>query len=381
MKVIDTKGNYLEVKYNAPNGKKMSTAIVATPSSASVQNISAPAAEELPLEEISNTKINVPKSKGPFNPDSNQYCLFGGNQGTLNAKIEEFVTNEKVHEIIARYYPEFDLEDIELLFYRMNSVGCGYIAAINTIFKEYLFHDEADFYDRFGFPPYKLGMTEEGVVEVYNYEFLFLDFFLYYAKNYRGFDSIEEVYGNVEDEIAFRNNSAKDSALEDENFPRTGMDGTYLETVGEVMQSYLAEKGIELSISGKVKLEPGSEAWEKKRQELEEMGITINPNLELYETEIDAEIFDSLLRYEGKQIIVSAQDFDMYYSEDKDGNGKLDDLRAEDVGSHAMTVVGTTSDGKLVVSTWGEEVVINPEEVNDYIIYDYADSFAPKDIY
>ena len=159
------------------------------------------------------------------------------------------------------------------------------------------------------------------------------------------------------------------------------MDGTYLETVGEVMQSYLAEKGIELSISGKVKLEPGSEAWEKKRQELEEMGITINPNLELYETEIDAEIFDSLLRYEGKQIIVSAQDFDMYYSEDKDGNGKLDDLRAEDVGSHAMTVVGTTSDGKLVVSTWGEEVVINPEEVNDYIIYDYADSFAPKDIY
>ena len=47
---------------------------------------------------------------------------------------------------------------MELLFYRMNSIGCGYIAAINTILRAYEAsgHDELDFYARFGFPSYDL---------------------------------------------------------------------------------------------------------------------------------------------------------------------------------------------------------------------------------
>ena len=381
MKTINTKEDYLQVKYKIPNHtNNMTNFIVADPKVTSINDYQESKTEELPLEEISDVKVNIPKNRGPFNPDSNLYGLFGGNQGSLNSKIEDFVTNEKIHEIIARYYPEFDSEDIELLFYRMNYVGCGYVAVINTILKEYLFHDEIDFYDRFGFPPYTLGMTEEGVVEVYNYEYLFLDFFLYYAKNERGFNTIEEVYGNVEEEIEFNNNKIEDGALSDEKFPRTGMKGTTWKTLGEVMQRYLAEKGIELSTTNQIELEPGSEAWEEKRKELEEMGVEINPDTKLYESNLNAFSVKEILN-QGKQIIIAAEDFTMYYPEDKDGNGKLDDIRAEDVGPHAMNVVGTAPDGKLVVSTWGEEVLIEPnEKIYGPIIIDYG-KFNSKDIY
>ena len=336
--------------------------------------------ENISLEELGNIEVTIPNNDGPYNPLNNYYGLFGGNQGSLAENIEKFIDDEKIRQIVARYYPEFDSEDLELLFYRMNYVGCGYVAAINTIFKEYLFHDELDFYDRFGFPPYDLGIVKEGGIKLYNYDYLFLDFFLYYAKNERGFNTIEEVYGNVEEEIEFNNNIIEDGALSDEDFLHTGMAGTNIYTAGEVMKRYLAEKGIELSTSKiKIELEPGSEKWQKKKEELEEMGVEIGSDTKLYETDLDADIAREILN-QGKQIIIRAEDFTMYYPEDKDGNGKLDDIYIDDVGPHAMSVAGTASDGKIVVSTWGEEVLVDPKEIGDYIIYEYG-KFTPKDIY
>lgn len=338
--------------------------------------------ENISLEELGNIEVSIPNNDGPYNQLNNYYGLFGGNQGSLASNVEKFVDDEKIRQIVARYYPEFDSEDLELLFYRMNYVGCGYIAAINTIFKEYLFHDELDFYDRFGFPPYDLGtINGVGGIKLYNYDYLFLDFFLYYAKNERGFNSIEEVYGNVEEEIEFNNNKIEDGALSDEEFSRTGMKGTEWGTLGKVMEQYLAEKGIELSTTNQIKieLEPGSEEWQKKKEELEEMGVEIDSDTKLYESNLNAFSVRETLN-QGKQIIIRAEDFTMYYPEDKDGNGKLDDIRREDVGGHAMSVVGTAPDGKIVVSTWGEEVLVDPKEIDGYIIYEYG-KFTPKDIY
>ena len=338
--------------------------------------------ENVDLEELGNIEVSIPNNDGPYNPLNNYYGLFGGNQGSLASNVEKFIDDEKIRQIVARYYPEFDSEDLELLFYRMNYVGCGYIAAINTIFQEYLHHNELDFYDRFGFPPYNSRTVNgEDGIKSYNYDYLFLDFFLYYAKNERGFNSIEEVYGNVEEEIEFNNNIIEDGALSDEEFSRTGMKGTEWGTLGKVMEQYLAEKDIELSTTDKIKieLEPGSEAWQKKKEELEEMGVEIDSDTKLYETNLNADIAREILN-QGKQIIITAKEFTMYYPEDKDGNGKLDDIRAEDVGIHAMSVAGTAPDGKIVVSTWGEEVLVDPEEIFGFIILDYG-KFTPKDIY
>ena len=337
--------------------------------------------ENISLEELGNIEVSIPNNDGPYNPSNDYWGLFGGYQGSLASNIEKFINDEKVHQIISRYYPKFDSEDMELLFYRMKYVGCGYIAAINTIFQEYLHHNELDFYDRFGFPPYNSRTVNgEDGIKSYNYDYLFLDFFLYYAKNERGFNTIEEVYGNVEEEIEFYNNKIEDGALSDEEFPRIGMEGTDVNVVGEVMQRYLAEKGIEVSTSTiKIELEPGSEEWQKKKEELEEMGVEIGSDTKLYETDLDAFLVRENLN-QGKQIIISAKDFTMYYPEDKDGNGKLDDIYIDDVGPHAMSVAGTASDGKIVVSTWGEEVLVDPKEIDDYIIYEYG-KFTPKDIY
>ena len=337
--------------------------------------------ENISLEELGNIEVSIPNNDGPYNPSNDYWGLFGGYQGSLASNIEKFINDEKVHQIISRYYPKFDSEDMELLFYRMKYVGCGYIAAINTIFQEYLHHNELDFYDRFGFPPYNSRTVNgEDGIKSYNYDYLFLDFFLYYAKNERGFNTIEEVYGNVEEEIEFNNNIIEDGALSDEDFLHTGMAGTNLYTAGEVMKRYLAEKGIELSTSTiKIELEPGSEEWQKKKEELEEMGVEIDPDTKLYEANLNAFSVREILN-QGKQIIIAAKDFTMYYPEDKDGNGKLDDIYIDDVGPHAMSVAGTASDGKIVVSTWGEEVLVDPKEIDDYIIYEYG-KFTPKDIY
>lgn len=105
----------------------------------------------------------------------------------------------------------------------MNYVGCGYVEAINTIFNEYLFYDEIDFQERFGFPMYKLGFENGKSIKIFNTDYLFLDFFLYYAKNEEGFNLIEEVYGNVQDDIEHNNGEITDVALQEGDFRRIGM--------------------------------------------------------------------------------------------------------------------------------------------------------------
>lgn len=330
--------------------------------------------ENVSLEELGNTTVIIPHNGGPYDPENNRCGLFGGNQSSLKLNIERFINDEQVHQIISKYYEDFDSEDLELLFYRMSSVGCGYVAAINTIFQEYLSHSEQDFYDRFGFALYNnLGVAKGvGPIKIYNYEYLFLDFFLYYAKNERGFNTIEEVYGNAKEEMEANNNKVEDGALSNGYFSRTGMNGTVTPTVGEVLKRYLAEKGIEFELSvGELELEPGGEAWQKKKEELEEKGVEIEDDTKLYEKDLNKDIVKEILR-QGKQIVISADNFTMYYPEDYDGNGKLDDIRADDVGSHAMSVVGTAPDGKLVVSTWGEEVLVDHLEIRNFVIYDYG---------
>ena len=90
--------------------------------------------ENISLEELGNIEVSIPNNDGPYNPSNDYWGLFGGYQGSLASNIEKFINDEKVHQIISRYYPKFDSEDMELLFYRMKYIGCGCVAAINTIF-------------------------------------------------------------------------------------------------------------------------------------------------------------------------------------------------------------------------------------------------------
>lgn len=322
--------------------------------------------------ELCSTEINIPHNTGIYNPDNAELGLFGGNQGNLKSNIEEYITDAKIWEIVNKYYPDCSAEDIELLFYRMNYIGCGYVAAINTIFNEYLFYDEIDFQKRFGFPMYKLGFENGKSIKIFNTDYLFLDFFLYYAKNEEGFNSIEEVYGNVQDEIEHNNGEITDGALQEGAFRRTGMDETYLNIVARVMQQYLSEKGITITSENGIKLQNGSPEWIKQKEKMEELGITVNDDDILYATEYTTDMINDVLN-SGKQIIICAEDFDMYYPYDVDGNEKLDDIYSEDVGAHAMTVIGTTSDDKIIVSSWGKELLLDLEDIEGMVVYEYGE--------
>ena len=385
-KISNTKLNYdITSKTVNTSGNKIKDII----SNATVEGYNGSINPEI----VNVSNINLPNNNGIYDPNNNYYTEFGGNQGELIMNIENYIEDPKIREIITKYYPEADLsaDNLELLFYRMNSVGCGYIAGINTILRAYEAsgHDELDFYARFGFPPYDLRTNQVSGHKMdkdYNYEYLFLDFFLYSAKNVRGFNTLEEAIGNTEEEIAIRNGQAGDLALDDEDFKIEGMHGLYLSDLTPLI-FYLKEKGINMEMdygemSRSIRVEPGTERYEEFRSQ---MSYEVPDGTPL-NAPITVDDFRNFLN-EGKQVIISAKNFTLYYPDDVDGNGKYDDIYQSNIGGHAMCVVGVTEDDKLIVSSWGNEYLFelgdppavgefDERSMNDFIIFDYG-NFDP----
>lgn len=372
-KIANTKLNY-EVKENTVNTSKNN--IKNMVNSFEVKGY----AGNIKTDIVSEYNLNFLADDGIFNPNNNYYTEFGGNQVELIINIENYIKDSKIRDIITKYYPEADLsaDNLELLFYRMNSVGCGYVAAINTILKAYERRDEKDFYARFGFPPYILRKDELFVHQMYkdyNYEYLFLDFFLYYAKNERGFNTLEEAIGNTEEEMEFRNNQAGDLALGDKDFVLEGMAGTNRVNVAEVMQRYLAEKGIELNIENKEVNNMLPFTLEDENF-INKIIHKADDEVTLYRP-ISVEDIQKIISV-SNQVIIAAENFTLYYPYDLDGNGKYDDVYNSNIGGHAMVATGTTDEGKIIVSSWGKEYLLdaNDQGIYDFIIYDY-DNFNP----
>ena len=385
-KISNTKLNYdITSKTVNTSGNKIKDII----SNATVEGYNGSINPEI----VNVSNINLPNNNGIYDPNNNYYTEFGGNQGELIMNIENYIEDPKIREIITKYYPEADLsaDNLELLFYRMNSVGCGYIAGINTILRAYEAsgHDELDFYARFGFPPYDLRTNQVSGHKMdkdYNYEYLFLDFFLYSAKNVRGFNTLEEAIGNTEEEIAIRNGQAGDLALDDEDFKIEGMHGLYLSDLTPLI-FYLKEKGINMEMdygemSRSIRVEPGTERYEEFRSQ---MSYEVPDGTPL-NVPITVDDFRNFLN-EGKQVVIGAKNFTLYYPDDVDGNGKYDDVYRSNIDSHAMSVVGVTEDDKLIVSSWGNEYLFelgdppavgefDERSMNDFIIFDYG-NFDP----
>ena len=337
----------ININYNPTKIVGNITKIVNTSSKLiSSSNINTAEVETVDIEEISNERVSLPENGGPYDPRNDKYGLFGGNQGSLQYNLEYYIDNEKVRQIISKYYPDFDSEDIELLFSRMNSVGCGYIASINTIFQQYLFNNEIDFYNRFGFPPYNLvkDQTTGKVYKDFNYEFLFLDFFLYCAKEIEDYETIEEVYGNQADIIS------GDLAISSDETSIEGMNGILSPyNILTTLKRYLADKGVDTTVTSWV------DTWVRLKVKY---GITEDVSRL---DKVVLVIKESLK--EGKQVMVVDENFNLYYPEDIDGNGLFDDIAYSDVGAHALSVVDITDSNQLIVSSWGKEYIIDISDI------------------
>ena len=307
----------------------------------------------------------------------------GGNQTSLKDNADYFISLEEVQNIVHKYYPEATEEDMELLFNKMSSIGCGYIASVNTIFFEYANKEngEEEFERIFGFP-----MKTNGV---YNYELLFLDFFLYCSYYENDYITIEEAYGNIAEEMEVHNG---DSALSDEEFSSTGMDGTMEHELSKMFEDYMASKGIivnaagckiyrykdgtitdvgidgEKSSYGSISLDINSKAYEVYKKKLETEGYMVPSGepLSIEPIDIDLEMMKALLE-DGKKIIVGSGNFDLY-------NPVTDEKEYEDVGGHAMTVLDVdVENNKILVSSWGKsyELDLNEDVLTGISVYDF----------
>ena len=295
------------------------------------------------------TQIKLPENDWIFGKKALETGQFGGNQNALYEQADRFIKDPKIKDIISKYYPNVTNKQMEALFQVMEKHGCGYIASINTIMYQYLFHDEGDFQKRFGFPPYDLVFDENGkMIKDYNFEYLFLDFFLYHCKNYKGFKTIDEVLTKA-DGVSNLNEAYTIS-----------------------LKKYLSDKGIKINVLNGI---PMTEEDKKKAIDEWKAGIKDNANDLKWVYDLTSDIVKEYLG-KGDNILVSGLNgFDLYYPYDKDGNGKLDDVAQENLVSHEMMVVGTTSDpNKIVVSSWGEECVMDISNVSThYVVIEYPD--------
>ena len=301
----------------------------------------------------------------------------------MKDNADYFISLEEVQNIVHKYYPEATEEDMELLFNKMSSIGCGYIASVNTIFFEYANKEngEEEFERIFGFP-----MKTNGV---YNYELLFLDFFLYCSYYENDYITIEEAYGNIAEEMEVHNG---DSALSDEEFSSTGMDGTMEHELSKMFEDYMASKGVIVNAAGciitrfkdgtvtdvwisgekqsygSINLDTDSKAYEVYKKKLETEGYMVPSGepLSIEPIDIDLEMMKALLE-DGKKIIVGSGNFDLY-------NPVTDEKEYEDVGGHAMTVLDVdVENNKILVSSWGKsyELDLNEDVLTGISVYDF----------
>ena len=296
---------------------------------------------------------------GMFTDEAAEYGLYGGAQANLINNFYDYKDDKQIQEIIKNYFPNENLsdDDLKLLFAKMNDVGCGYVAMCNTIFQltEKLSDDE--FKEKFGFDRHRIQRTSDGkYIRTYNYDYMFLDFFMYYQTNYAKFKSISDIIGDV------TTNENGDMVFAED----TGAQGNHSFYVEDCFKQYAKDRNI--------KYKSSSTAFGSNEMYNYDFGNKIfnffDGLLEFYNPFNNAYIrstIESSLK-EGKSIVVDMRDFTMCSPEDLDGNGKLDDVVKEDVGGHAMLVLGTTDDGGYIVSSWGKKYIVYPKADNFYHI-------------
>ena len=293
---------------------------------------------------IANEKLEDITSHifGDFNIPTIQY---GGSQMDFRHNNLELIQDPRIQSIIKEYWPDATEEDMSMLLYKLCNVGCGYTSCINSLFMEYQGR-ELEFEEKFGFPMYiKNG---DGTID-YNYEYLILEFFLYVnAYDFQGnLRTISDLYGDVDENV-------DDGAV---GVTTGGLaSGTNHEDISNfsifLKEKYNVDVNIECIGDGApaYPLEVGSEAYDRAIKGLQDSGIDIEYGTELYGMpETNEELAAKIQEYldEGKTILI---------------NGSSYGLDGQRIGAHAVTVVDINDNGEIIVSSWGEQYVLDIEE-------------------
>ena len=251
---------------------------------------------------------------------------YGGYQGFLDIFFEDYINDEKIREIINNYFPNENIteEQLQLLFSRMRRIGCGYISCINTIFDNYSYLSDDEWKNMFGFDRMNNNYHQ------YNYQYLFLDLFLFYQQELNHYENINELLGN---ESLYE--SSEDIAISNESLAIEGANGMDSDYLIDIMKKYYDKYNINAEVS------------------------SIDCSNENFINEAEQAFRN------GRKIIIATENINIYYPYDIDNNELIDDLYMGDFSAHSFTLTGITEDGNWIVSTWGKELIINSEDLID----------------
>ena len=177
-------------------------------------------------------------------------------------------------------FPEKNLAEIEDFLATFNSVGCGYAAAVNTIFVQ--FANRPDEFERiFGFPMYRVDSA--GNIQL-NFDFLMVDL--------------------------YHNNSCREAGR--------GM-RPY------VLVNYLAERGVTVNVT--------------------------NDRFPISDIE-------EALQNQNAHIQIVVEQWNPVILRNMDGTVRQNSPKA----GHAVVVTGIKDDGRLIVSSWGLQLILDPAD-------------------
>ncbi|EAG1709571.1 hypothetical protein BBW87_03005 [Listeria monocytogenes] len=264
---------------------------------------SVPPATELGWATFINNFQNNKNSKAEKIPGVySENSTYGGNQSGPRTAYRN--GDSKIADIVRQYYPNMSDKEIIQYLKKLDSEACGYVALVNTFLDHYNGSEE-DFEKTFGFPLYNIVNGEK----VINYNYLITDFYASQDNH------------NSEGFLFWQ----KDTINENEDTSAEEGYGTTLSMRKYRFEKYMKDHGFNVDVIN-------GEGF---------LGLsTINANIENYD------------QYHDKgAIIIAVRPIEM-----TDANGKP--YISE--GGHSMTVTGKTSDGKLILSSWGEKYYFDP---------------------
>jgi len=261
----------------------------------------------------------------PFEIDSILYDdvgLYGGDQGDANETSGQ--DREALYKIIANNVSFIDIDDTDMMdavLARANEEGCGYMALTNSIFAHFE-NDPEGFEETFGYSMY----NENGDL---NYDMLFIDFYSsmdFTIPETGEIDHTGHINFDPREDLTYYDNGELASLDYDPLIDYTG-NGTDSADREAYINTFMEQHGLEVKYETDVDVTPSS------FQEISE---------------------------EGNTVIISYHNGYIY---DAEGNKKP-------IENHAMVVTGVTEDGKYIVSSWGQEYYLDPNQeftmTNDY---------------
>lgn len=227
---------------------------------------------------------------------------YGGDQGApknIDKNSSEYIM---MYDIASKNNSMVTPDNFDAYLQKMNSEGCGYVSLVNGIMCHYE-NDPEEFEKIFGYPMYKSDNT-------LNYECLLTDIYSSYDNYFLGTEISIDDYDPFEDGLPSGYSYAEDT---------TGGGTSSYQRHG-CLKAFMADHGIQAETK------------------------TLNY--------LCPENFKEIT-YSGKTVLVSLERGNLEYE-----NGNL----KQTVNSHSIVVTGFTEDGRIIVSSWGERLFIDPND-------------------